>query len=97
MQKQLNEELFPNIQCFQLLCRSKSDLKYFDVKTSLSPNFKNINVFQSLLTSRLNQLISRFLGQAVSHFLLNFSVSFFYFIFSFFCSEEVDTFSVQMT
>lgn len=50
-----------------------------------------------LLISRLNQLISRFLGQAVSHFLLNFSVSFFYFIFSFFCSEEVDTFSVQMT
>lgn len=50
-----------------------------------------------LLISRLNQLISRFLGQAVSHFLLNFSVSFFDFIFSFFCSEEVDTFSVQMT
>lgn len=53
--------------------------------------------FIKLLISGLNQLISRFLGQAVSHFLLNFSVSFFDFIFSFFCSEEVDTFSVQMT
>ena len=59
MQKQLNEELFANLQCISLIL-ALSGLKYFDIKNSISPNFENVHVFQSLLTSRLDQLILRF-------------------------------------
>lgn len=51
--------------------------------------------FIKLLISRLNQLISRFLGQALSHFLPNFSLLFYLFLFLqwrsryIFCSDDL--------